>query len=104
MSEPSHPNYPHIIPDENTLSEAYYPPVLSPDGKSTQLGELVAPTDGIITVTVIFSNSLLVTSVSLIYFEKAANSLQISTPLLSLLSTAHRHSVLSTLPLAIGTS
>jgi hypothetical protein len=64
MSEPSLPKSPHVIPNEKTLSEAYQLPVLSHDGKSTQFGELVAPKDGITTVIVIFSKSLLITSVS----------------------------------------
>lgn len=64
MSEPSLPKSPHVIPDEKTLSEVYHLPVLSHDGKSIQFGELVAPKDGIITVIVIFSESLLITSMS----------------------------------------
>jgi hypothetical protein len=62
MSEPTLPKSTHLIPDENSISEAKSLPVLSYDGKSTQFGELVAPKDGVITVIVIFS---IITSVSL---------------------------------------
>jgi hypothetical protein len=64
MSRPSLPKSPDVIPDEKTISDAYNLPVLSHDGKSIQFSKIVNPKDGVITVIVIFSKSLLVTSVS----------------------------------------
>jgi len=111
MSKPSLPKSPDVIPDEKTISDAYNLPVLSHDGKSIRFGEMVDPKDGVITVIVIFSKSLLITSVSptlkwLLTVYKLVRHFfcSLDQDYVRSLPTSISPNVLSTLPLPIGPS